>query len=215
MVRFREWMAIGVVLVASPSIARAQNLETGVKVGFAVTGVPNAGEVVDQLTKLPSGESTSRVGLAAGGYVRFPINDRFGFQPEAMFVMKGVSITEKNQAGTVDVRLNYIDVPLLIHYKIPLDDTYTAFIVGGPSFGIKMSSSAKLDAPSGSSDVDIDSALKSLDLGIAFGAGVIRSKYRFEFRFTAGMTDIASTSVPHDDSLRNRTFLVLAGMKLP
>src|SRR5262245_53256687 len=110
MVRFTGWIAIGVVLGACPSVALAQNLETGVKVGMAVTGVPNAGQVVDQLTKQPSGESTSRVGLAVGGYVRFPINDRVGFQPEAMFVMKGVQLNQNNQGGTVNVRLNYLDV---------------------------------------------------------------------------------------------------------
>jgi hypothetical protein len=47
----------------------------------------------------------------------------------------------------------------------------------------------------------------------AFGAGVTRARYIYELRFTAGVMDIASTSVPHDDSLRNRTFLVLFGVR--
>lgn len=212
------WILLTSVMAMTAAVATsasAQNIETGAKVGIAVTGVPNAGQVVDQVVGKDSAETSSRVGLIAGGYVRFPINDRLSFQPEVLFTMKGVQLSEKANGGTVNVRLNYLDVPLLIRYRIPINSDYTGFVVAGPSFGIKLSSSAKLDAPGGTVDEDIDPALKSLDLGLAFGGGITFSRYTVEARFTPGLTDIASTLKPHDDSLRNRTFSVMVGMKLP
>jgi Outer membrane protein beta-barrel domain len=208
-------MFIGAATIVQPRTASAQAFESGVKVGLVVTGLPNAGQVVDQVVDAPSEESTSRIGLTGGGYIRFPINDRFAFQPEVLFAMKGVQLSEKDQGGTVNVRINYLDVPLLLRYRIPINSRYGGFLMVGPSFGIKISSSAKLDAPGGTVDEDIDPALKSLDLGLAFGGGITFRRYLVEGRFTAGLTDVASTLWPHADSLRNRTFSVLVGMKLP
>ena len=208
-------MFIGAAIVVQPRAASAQAFESGVKVGFVVTGLPNAGQVVDQVVGAPSEESTSRIGLTGGGYIRFPINNRLGFQPEVLFAMKGVQLSEKDAGGTVNIRINYLDVPLLVRYRIPINSRYDGFLVVGPNFGIKISSSAKLDAPGGTVDEDIDPALKSLDLGLAFGGGITFRRYLVEGRFTAGLTDVASTLKPHADSLRNRTFSVLVGMKLP
>jgi hypothetical protein len=212
------WVAIG-VLCASVPAARAQTFEAGVKVGLAVTGLPHAGEVVDQIVGAPSGESSSKVGITGGGYVRFPLTDRIGFQPEALFVMRGVELNETAAAGgTVSVRFNYLDIPLLVRYRATdsasTDPKLVGYFVAGPTFGIRMSSSAKIDAPGNTKDLDIDPGLKSLDLGLAFGGGVECGRYLLEGRFTAGLTDVASTTYVHADSLRNRTFSVLVGMKL-
>src|SRR5689334_6994475 len=90
---------VGIALTAAAVTASAQTFETGVKVGLAITGMPNAGQVMDQVVKGDSSETTSRSGLAFGGYIRFPLTDKIGFQPEAMFVMKGVKLSEKNNGG--------------------------------------------------------------------------------------------------------------------
>jgi hypothetical protein len=212
------WVAIG-ALCASVPAASAQTFEAGVKVGLAVTGLPHAGEVVDQVVGAASGESSSKVGITGGGYVRFPLTDKLGFQPEALFVMRGVELNETSAAGgTVSVRFNYLDIPLLLRYRATesnsTDPKIVGYLLAGPNFGIRMSSSAKLDAPGNTKDLDIDPALKSLDLGLTFGGGVECGRYLVEGRFTAGLTDVASTTYVHADSLRNRTFSVLVGMKL-
>jgi hypothetical protein len=115
----------------------------------------------------------------------------------------------------VDVRIHYLDVPLLIRWRIPLGSDYSSNVFAGPSFGIKLGSSAKLEGPGGSLEENVDPALKSLDVGLTFGLGIVRQQYLFEGRFTAGLTDVATTTYPHPDSLRNKSFLLLVGMKLP
>ena len=208
----------GALCVGLPMVASAQTFEAGVKVGIAVTGLPHAGEVLDQVAGSPSNESSSRMGLTGGGYVRFPITARLGFQPEALFVMRGVELYQAANGATISARLNYLDVPLLGRYRVTssntTDPTIIGYVLAGPSFGIKMSSSAKLDGPGNTKDLDIDNALKSLDLGLVFGGGIECKRYLIEGRFTAGLTDVASTTFSHPDSLRNRTVSVLVGMKL-
>jgi hypothetical protein len=209
---------LGALSVGLPAVVGAQTFEAGVKVGVAITGVPHAGEVFDQVAGLPSNESSSRLGLTGGGYVRFPITDRFGFQPEALFVMKGVELYQAATGGTLSARVNYLDIPLLMRFRVSstasTDPTMVGYVLAGPSFGIKVSDSAKLDAPGNTKDLNVDSALKSLDLGLAFGGGVEFKNYLVEGRFTAGLTDVASTTYTHPDSLRNRTFSVLFGIKI-
>jgi len=206
---------VGAAVLAQPAAAGAQTFEFGVQVGLAVTSMPHAGQVFDQVVGLQSSESSSRLGLAGGAYIRFPITPTLGFEPGALYVMRGVELTERSGKGTVDVRIHYLDVPLLVRWRIPLGSDYTSNVFAGPSFGIKLGSSGKLEGPGGSIEANVDPAIKSLDVGLAFGLGIVRQQYLFEGRFTAGLTDVASTSFPHDDSLRNKTFLLLVGMKLP
>jgi hypothetical protein len=193
--------------------AGAQNFNGGVKAGIAVTGVPLAGEVFDQVVGQTSRDSSSKVGLTGGGYITFPLVNRFSFQPEALFVMKGVKLSE-TAGGTFSARLHYLDVPLLVRFRPTASSERPAYVFAGPNFGIKLGSSAKLETAAQTADIDIDAALKTLDLGFVFGGGIERKRYLVEARFTVGATDIGAASFPHPDALRNRTFSVMAGFKL-
>jgi hypothetical protein len=205
-------LVIGALGTAAP--AAAQAFDAGIKAGIAVTGLPHAGEVFDQVVGHPSSETSSRIGLTGGGYVRFPVTDEFAFEPEALLVMRGVKMTEASGGGNVDVRVYYIDIPLLARYRKSINTDTVGYLLAGPNFGIKIGSRAKLDAAGQTIDEDVSPALKTLDLGLAFGGGIERDRYLVEGRFTAGVTDVASGSFPHLDSVRNRTFSVLFGYKL-
>ena len=209
----RVWVLIGALCLGVPAAAAAQSFDAGVKGGLVVTSVPLAGEVFDQVVGLQSIESSSKVGLAGGGYVRFPITSRLSFQPEGLFVMKGVKLTEAAGAGDLSVRLYYLDVPMLVRFRTPAGSRTPVYVLAGPTFGIKLGSSSTLNAPGETIDVAADPAVKTLDVGLAMGAGIERGRYLFEARFTAGLTDIGSAIYPHPDSLRNRTFAILFGME--
>jgi len=201
------------MFIGLPTMAGAQMFETGVKGGIAITSVPLAGEVFDQVVHQSSRDSSSKVGLTGGTYVRFPLSDRFAFQPEALYVMKGVKLNE-TAGGEFSVRLHYLDVPLLLRYRVSSSTERAGYIFGGANFGIKLGSSSKLEAPAQSADVNVNPALKTLDLGYAFGGGIERRKYLVEARFTLGASDIGAASFPHPDALRNRALSIMAGMKL-
>jgi hypothetical protein len=209
----RVWVLGMCVCIATSGSAAAQTFGAGIKGGLAVTSVPLAGEVFDQIAGQTSRDSSSKMGLTGGAYISFPLANRLSFQPEALFVMKGVELSE-TAGGTFSARIHYLDVPLLVRYRTPLTSRNPTYVVAGPNFGIKLGSSAKLDVPGQTVDKNIGLAVKTLDLGLAFGIGIERRRYMFEARYTVGLTDIAAASFPHPDALHNRTFSLMVGYKL-
>ena len=82
----------------------------------------------------------NRLGWYAGGLVKIPINKRIAFEPELYFSAKGNR--SYNQIGPLKrtTRLNYINMPLLINYKI-IKNTHLLF---GPELGYMTSAQIAL-----------------------------------------------------------------------
>jgi hypothetical protein len=205
---------IGALYFGLPSEAAAQTMGVGVKGGLVIASIPLAGEVFDQVVGQQSIESSSKLGATVGGYVRFPVSRLFWFQPEVMYVMKGANLTEAAGRGELSARLHYIDVPLLLHFRVRPEQKMPGYVFGGVNFGMKVGSSGKFDGPSAAADVNLEPALKTNDVGIAFGGGVETGRYLVEARVTLGLSDIGAESFPHIHELRNRTIMVLFGRKL-
>ena len=205
---------IGALCFGLPSLATAQTMGVGVKGGLAIASMPWPARCSTRSWVSRASRVRQNSASAAGGYVRFPISTLFWFQPEALYVMKGANLTEADGQGTLSARLHYIDVPLLLHFRVRPEQRMPGYIFGGVNFGMKMGSSANLDGPAAAADVDLKPALKTLDVGIAFGGGVERGRYLVEARVTLGASDVGAESFPHLHKLRNRTIMVLFGRKL-
>lgn len=203
---------LGILLVCLPCTAMAQVVDKGVKAGIAFTMLPNAGEVVDTLVRQNSSDTSSRIGAALGGFVGFRLNERTRFQPELLFVMKGVKLSERS-GGTASVRLNYLEFPLLFRYSAPESSRGAAYVFAGPAFGVKVNTNAQIEAGGQKVDFNIDPSIKSTEFGLTFGGGVDNDHFLVEGRVTFGLTDVANDITSHLDSLRNRAILVLAGVK--
>ena len=67
--RIRVSMLAAALLVGSAPVIQAQTISVGVKVGIDFSSLPNAGEVIDQVVKQPSTETSSKVGVLFGGLV--------------------------------------------------------------------------------------------------------------------------------------------------
>jgi hypothetical protein len=174
--------------------------------------MPNAGEVIDQVVKQPSTETSSKVGALFGGFVTVPFWNGFALQPELQFVMKGVNLNEAGGGGTVSARVRYLEFPVLLRYSVPLSE-HTAYVLVGPTFAVKAGTSAQLNGPSQTADVNIDSAIRTFDGGLAFAGGLEYDRYVFELRFTQGLNDVAAESFPHADSVKNRVLAISAGIR--
>jgi Outer membrane protein beta-barrel domain len=202
---------VTVLIVLAANASHAQTIQAGVKGGIDFSSLPNAGEVIDQIVKLGSTETSSKVGVVFGGFVMFPITDRLAFQPELAFVMKGVKLNE-GSGGTVTASLRYLEFPMLIRYAMAVG-THTGYLLVGPTFGVKAGTSARLDGPNQTIDENIDAAIRTFDAAIAFGGGIDYGRYLFEARYTQGLIDIGTDLFPHPDALKNRSFAILAGVR--
>src|SRR3954453_6068131 len=155
--RIRVSMAAAVVLALSAPIVHAQTITTGVKVGIDFSSLPNSGAVIDQIVKQPSTETSSKVGGLFGGFVTVPFWNRLAVQPELQFVMKGAKVKEAGSAGTVNARVRYLEFPVLLRYGRRVGE-HTGYVLVGPTLGVKAATSAQLDGPSQTADVEIDPA---------------------------------------------------------
>jgi outer membrane protein with beta-barrel domain len=201
-------------LMAAGSAA-AQNVTAGVKAGMVLTSVPNAGQVLDQISGVESVDVSAKLGITGGGFVQFAFNDRFSLQPEMLFVMKGVKLDLAANAGNVTANINYLELPLFVRFTRSLNDTLRGFLMAGPAFSVKVGTSATLDGTAGNTDLDIDPAIGSRDVGLLFAGGIEWQRFLVEARYALGLNDIATDIYSHEDELRNRAFSVMVGLRLP
>jgi hypothetical protein len=210
----RTALVCAACLMAAASAA-AQNVSAGVKAGFVLNSIPNAGQVIDQITFVESVDVSAKLGLTGGGFVQFAFNDQFSLQPEMLFVMKGVNLDLANNAGEVTAEVNYLELPLFARFDRSFNDTLRGFAMAGPAFSVKVGTGGTLDGVQGTSDFDIDPAIGSRDFGLAFAGGLEWPNFLVEARYVLGLVDVATDFYFHEDELRNRSFSVMVGLRLP
>lgn len=161
-------------------------------------------------------DAERRTGFLAGAYLVKPIAGTLSLRPELLFSQKGAktSIVEDDVAADVELKLSYIDVPVLLQLEPTASGNIRPHVYGGPSFGFK--ANCKLEASagdiSGSVDCDNDFDLKSFDLGGVVGAGIgfplggigatIGARYQH------GFSDIAK-----DATVKNRVFSIYGSIE--
>jgi outer membrane protein with beta-barrel domain len=203
--------------LAAATGASAQTITAGVKAGVVLSSMPNAGQVVDQVSDTQSIDVSAKFGVTGGGFVQFAFTDRFSFQPEMLFVMKGVKLDLVDNTGTATASINYLEFPLLARITAPISDQLRAYILVGPAFAVKWSTKAEVDLGGEHFDVneDFDPAIGSRDFSMVVGGGLERDAYLIEARYTFGLIDVPTGIYVHDDSLRNRAFSVMVGLRIP
>ena len=132
-----------------------------------------------------------RTGFHVGGLVHIHVDDHWAVQPELVFSTQGA------KSGNTELKLNYINVPVLLQYM-----TSGFRLQTGPQLGFLVSAESEV----GDVDVDIDDNIKSIDFSWAFGAGYLfASGFGIDARFNLGITDINDVSAVE---IRNRVFQV-------
>ncbi len=183
-------------LLASPSFAQ-RTLSFGPEGGVTFANLsfdPDEGETFKQKT-----------GGAFGGFVNVGINDKLSFQPEFVYLMKGA----KNDDFDFKVSVGLIQIPMLLHVKVPTSGMVTPFFNVGPGLGFR--TSAKVEE-FGEED-DIKDETKSTEFSMLFGGGVMIRNFSIEARYDLGLTDVNDD--PSDDqSVKTRTFMLLFGYSI-
>jgi hypothetical protein len=189
-----------------------QTISSGVKFGIDFAALPKAGEVLDPVVQKASIESSSKVGVLGGGYVQFGFGERYSFQPELFLVMKGVKLDQAANSGTFTASITYLEFPLLGRYTMPISQG-SIFAMAGPTFGVKAHTNGHLES-SAQTDLNIDNAIRTFDMGLALAGGLERGRYSVELRYTQGLTDVGTDVFPHADSMRNRVIAIVGGFKI-
>lgn len=165
-----------------------------------------------------------KAGLLVGGFLGVQLNDAFSIEPQVLFSQKGTKVNGTGTKSSLEgsVRINYIEVPVLAKFWIPISDAQVKpFIFVGPEIEFKVGCTAEgaIIAVTGSVDCDQSpqDKIKSTDFGATAGAGIqfmmAGQAVRVDARYTLGLTNINDTGDSRD--IKNRAFAATVGLGFP
>ena len=150
------------------------NAQPGIKGGLAVSALQASGEDYTpflgyEVSWVQDGTSNPVIGLQLGVFYTISLSDEFLFQPELYFAHRGYQF---DQTPLYDInyslRINYIEVPLLIEYYLPLGWDFRTAIVAGPYSSFKLSSDKTIKLPDEEIYGEV-SSVNDFDFGVVFG----------------------------------------------
>ena len=186
------------ILVAGAPLARAQDF--GITGGVAISKF--AGDDVGEFSK-------TRLGLVGGVFAYFRLSDVLGIQPEVLYFQKG---GKGETAGfTAEVRLSYLEVPLLLKLAFPEGGRLRPHLYAGGAMAFKLGcrlrvSSATADDSSPCED-DPETQVTDTDFSVILGAGVEFDRATLSLRYDWGLTKLDAG--PEENHLVNRTVYLL------
>lgn len=182
--------------------AAAQQNMVGLKAGLVAAEL--SGDVEDV---------SSRAGLGFGGFLQVMVGPNFSIQPEALYLMKGAS----DDANEADIKVNYLQVPILVQYHIPAAGV-SPRIFAGPSLAFELGCDLEMDGVEASCEA-ADISTKSADFGLVFGAGADIPLggvvVTLDGRYDLGVTNIAEDVDGVEFDVKNRAFEFFAGVGFP
>ena len=173
--RLSALVAVVLVLV-SATAAEAQSAASELMRRFVlVVGVNRATFSGDDTQDLDP-----RTGLVIGAGMFFPFNANIGFQPELLYSMKGAVSEDAVTGDEIELKTNYLELPLLLRYNLPVAGTVRPFLLGGPSVGYQVGCDFKATSGGTTGTLSCDEfaeltgepELEKVDFGFNLGGGV-------------------------------------------
>lgn len=152
-----------------------------------------------------------KTGLNIGAALQFKVAKMFAIEPEVLFSQKGTKMSQSLEGESYDdagepydgagesydvkITVNYIEVPVLLQFLIPIQ-AVTPMVYVGPSFGFKVGK-AKIEINDEKEDISNDE-FNAFDFGLVFGGGIGykagRSNVVIDVRYTLGLTKLPKLS---------------------
>ena len=144
-------------------------------------------------------ETSYKAGYGGGGVIGVNLTKNFGLQLEVLY--SRLTQTFKDESGFErEFNVNYINVPLLLMLNTDASKGLNLNICIGPQLGLNTGSSIdKMPQGGGVDSVNAVLAVKSGDIGFAYGAGLDfmigdAVKLSLGFRGVRGLVDISDDS---------------------
>lgn len=191
------------LLSVAPCSAQT-NVNYGAKVGANFSVIQTA-----------RGTSERLMAPAGGPLIKVDLSRTLALQTELLYMVKGDrdEILIGEQSADVVIRLDYLELPLLLKLQAPLLGNAEAGLYGGIAPALKIRE--ELEDPR--TDRTVDNLVKNVDVGVSvgmeFGFNTRLGQFVVDARMTPGITEIAKGSFLSPDS-NNHTFTLMAGFIL-
>ena len=139
-----------------------------------------------------------------GGIGLTALNNEYGgVRLEALYLQKGARGESPDGLQQVEVRMHYIEVPILLVIRLPLEEVAITGCIG-PTLSFNLQSETETTVrsyPPTSSVDDISDEVSDLDVGLKFGLGLElplgeRQKLVLQGGYLRTFSDFAENSVP-------------------
>lgn len=177
-----------------------------VRFGFGLrTGLNFATMSFDPVpyANIPSITQGGRTGFMIGAAGELEFARMFAVEMDIMYVMAGASFSGGNPAGTDDVHLSELQIPVLFKVKF-LHGAIRPYAFAGPVLGIVASATDIVDVPAQRVHQEVDLKnnangiqVSSLDFALTFGGGaeyLLTSQFGvlMDVRYALGLSNLAS-----------------------
>lgn len=190
----------------------AAPLGAQVRLGLLAGGV-SANITTATADQVPN--KSSRTGFMAGVSGTASIGKRLSFGPEVTYVQKGVKAQDNSHTVNEDIKVSYLEVPLLLRANLATG-SIRPYLIGGPAFAIKAGCKLRLygagtDTTRDCKDVNAD--VESSDFGVMVGGGIGFGRFALSVRYDMGMKNINKKSVGNDE-VKNRTLMGVVSVSM-
>jgi len=212
--RIAALLGIATVLSLVSSAALAQGVGGGPKGGVTFSSL--SGEFADPAFSEVTFEYGP--GFAVGGFIAVPMGNSGLFQPEFYFVRRMTTGVESALDIDTEIRLDYVEIPLLFKYSRAASGRTSPTFFAGPSVAFEVAAKAKDLTPGAAATEDIADDLVDVEFGFVFGGGVdFASGLQIDVRYYWGLSNIVKDDSPGigivdpNDDFKTRMFAVMAG----
>ena len=165
----------------------------------------------------------NRTAFGGGLFLRIPVGSMLAFTPQVLYVGKGTKASGDDlDDAELTLKLNYIEVPLLIQVPFGAGAGATPYLFAGPTLAFEAGCTFGIESDAASLDIDCDEAdeqdleleRKKFDIGATVGLGLRlpagSGAFLVEGRYTLGLSNL-DDSGNSDDSFKNRSAAVYVG----
>ena len=153
-----------------------------------------------------------------GGVLDYNLNESVAFHLEPMYLLKGCKGEGEVYDIKVEVKLAYLEVPVMLKYSFVANDI-KPYIMAGPTIGLNLSAKQKITASGVSVEEDVKDDAKNIDFGLGFGAGVSlpmgNNSIFVEARYALGLTNINDDPDDPDTNVKTKGIQIFAGITFP
>lgn len=165
--------------------------------GWGVKGGLTAAKINLDLQSNLSGDFI--YGAHGGAFLKIG-DGTVSFQPEVMFIQKGVHVSDMQSEDYAETKLNYLEVPLLARTSIGLKAVEIYFHFGGyGSYMLSKKETFKISDDLEGKTYEVKDC-NDFDGGVIVGAGVKILSLVFEVRYGAGLVNVCQDSDTYQES---------------
>jgi hypothetical protein len=173
--------------------------QPGIKAGMSISALQSSKEdfrpfLSYEVSWLQDGTSNPEFGLQLGIFYTVEFSNAFKLQPELYFSQRGYQFDQTPLYNTnYTLNINYLELPVLLEYFLPLDWGFDPVITAGPFAALKLSSDKAIRIADEEVNGDV-SSVNDIDYGLVFGIGAEFPAWDgqiiFDFRINWGFANV-------------------------